>query len=225
MTYKDRIPANWRAQIERSAAFAALDDVEAFVQAQRDQHPDEIYPPDFDVFAALERTRFDEVRVVILGMDPYHAPGQAHGLAFSLRPGAKPFPSSLSIILREVERDCACVIDRSGDLSAWADRGVLLLNAALTVRRASAGSHLKAWSGFTDAIIEAIDRKSTPVVFMLWGTKARRRSKLVHAPHIVLERSHPSGLSAWRNFTDTAPFAEADRQLQDVDQPTIDWRP
>lgn len=225
MTYRDRIPANWRAQLEHSAAFAALDDVEAFVQAQRAQHPDEIYPPDAEVFAALERTRFDKVRVVILGMDPYHGPGQAHGFAFSLRPGAKPFPSSLTNILREVERDCACVIDASGDLTAWAERGVLLLNAALTVRRASPGSHLEAWSGFTDAIIEAIDRKSTPAVFMLWGAKARRRSNLVHAPHIVLERSHPSGLSAWKFFTDTAPFAGANRALQEVGQPAIDWRP
>lgn len=223
MTYQDRIPADWRKQIEHSSAFANLPEVEAFVQAERDAHPDEIYPPDSDVFAALERTKFKDVRVVILGMDPYHGPGQAHGLAFSLRPGAKPFPSSLQNILREVERDCRCAVDRSGDLSAWAERGVLLLNAALTVRRASAGSHLKQWSGFTDAIMEAIDRKSTPVIFMLWGAKARKRKELVHPPHIVLERSHPSGFSAWRNFTDTAPFAEANRRLQGSGQPTIEW--
>lgn len=223
MTYQARIPADWRERIERTPAFAKLPEVEGFVQAQRAEHSDEIYPPDADVFAALERTRLDDVRVVILGMDPYHGPGQAHGLAFSLRPGAKPFPSSLHNILREVERDCGCAIDRSGDLSAWADRGVLLLNAALTVRRASAGSHLKQWSDFTDAIIQAIARKPTLVVFMLWGAKARKRRNLVHPPHTVLERSHPSGLSAHVNFTGTAPFAEADRRFQDVGKLPIDW--
>jgi uracil-DNA glycosylase len=223
VTYQTRIPPDWRAQLDGTPAIAGLDEIEAYVLAQRAEHPGEIYPPDADVFTALERTRFDDVRVVILGMDPYHSPGQAHGLAFSLRSGAKPYPSSLANILREVERDCICVVDRSGDLSAWADRGVLLLNAALTVRRASPGAHLNQWSGFTDALIEAIDRKSTPVVFMLWGSSARERCNFIHAPHKTLIRSHPSGQSSWRNFSGTAPFAEANLLLAAAGQQPIDW--
>ena len=132
MSYADTIPADWRKRIEHSSGFASLDDVETYVQAERVAHPNEIYPGDDETFAALERTRFDDVRVVILGMDPYRGPGQAHGLAFSLRPGAKPFPSSLRNILDEVERDCGVAVDRSGKLAQWADSGVLLLNAPLT---------------------------------------------------------------------------------------------
>ena len=146
MSYANRIPADWRKRIEHSPGFASLDGVERYVQGERAAHPSEIYPGDDETFAALEQTRFDDVRLVILGMDPYHGPGQAHGLAFSLPPGATPFPSSLRNILDEVERDCAAAVDRSGNLAQWADRGVLLLNAALTVQRAKAGSHLAVWS-------------------------------------------------------------------------------
>lgn len=166
---------------------------------------------------------FSSVRAVILGQDPYTRYGQAHGLAFSLRPGASPFPGSLSNILREAERDYGPV-KMDGSLVPWAQEGVLLLNTALTVIEGRPGSHLEAWTPFTDSVIKALSLRDSPVVFMLWGRMAEAKESLIASGrHRVQVRSHPSGRSVYRNFRDTAPFRDANEALKAEGLPEIDW--
>ena len=222
---RDLIPADWSEQLcaaIRSDEFERLAD---FVAGQRNQRPGRIYPPASEVFTALDLTPYDEVQAVILGMDPYPGFGQAHGLAFSLRPGAKPFPPSLHNILNELERDLGMAVNRDGSLISWARHGVLLLNAAMTVVEGTPGSHLRNWEFFTDAAIDAVARKPDPVAFMLWGKDAQKKKRLIDGGrHLILESSHPSGLSAHISFRGKSPFTRANTKLRMAGQPEIDWR-
>ena len=184
-----------------------------------------IYPPGARIFAALDSTPFDRVKVVILGQDPYHGLGQAHGLCFSVPHGIL-VPPSLANIYREIERDLGIAPPRHGCLDAWAGQGVLLLNAVLTVERGQAGSHQnKGWEYFTDACIEALDREREHLVFLLWGSYAQAKGRLIDGKrHRILKAPHPSPLSAHRGFLGCGHFSSTNQYLEETGQTPIDWQ-
>lgn len=182
-----------------------------------------VYPPENEVFAALEHTPFERVRVMILGQDPYHGPGQAHGLAFSVRPGVRP-PPSLVNIFKELRDEMGCPVPNHGCLFHWADQGVLLLNAVLTVRDGEPNSHKgKGWETFTDAVIRALAEREEPVVFVLWGGYAAKKEALIGPPHYVHKSAHPSPLSARRGFFGSTPFTIINRELERAETKPVDW--
>jgi len=183
-----------------------------------------IYPKGSEYFRALDLTPLDKVRVVILGQDPYHGPGQAHGLCFSVRPGVR-IPPSLINIYKELENDLAIAPASHGFLNAWAKQGVLLLNSVLTVEAGQAAAHQgKGWEHFTDAVIRAVNENAHPVVFILWGAYAQKKAAFVNtARHLVLKAPHPSPLSAYNGFFGSKPFSAANRFLQDQGFAPIDW--
>ena len=193
----------------------------AFVAQERATH--EVYPPHEDVFAALHLTPLADVKVVILGQDPYHGPGQAHGLCFSVRHDVR-VPPSLQNIHRELHDDLGIPIPDHGNLEAWARQGVLLLNTTLTVRAHQAASHQhQGWETFTDQVIGTVNAKTDRVVFILWGAAARKKAALVDPHHVVLESPHPSPLSAHRGFFGTKPFSRANAALVEAGRPPVDW--
>ncbi len=198
-------------------------ELRAFVEDERRRGP--VYPPAADEFAALHLTSYASTRVVILGQDPYHGAGQAHGLCFSVRPPT-PAPPSLVNIFAELEADLGITRPGHGDLTAWARQGVLLLNTCLTVRAGQAGSHHgKGWETFTDAVLRAVDAKAHPVVFVLWGAQARKKRALVDATrHVVIESAHPSPLSAHNGFFGSRPFSRINAALEGRGLDPIDWR-
>ncbi len=183
-----------------------------------------IHPDDGDIFRALELTPPESARVVILGQDPYHGPGQAHGLSFSVPPGVK-VPPSLRNIFKELRDDLGVPVAGSGCLEPWARRGVLLLNSVLTVEEGKAGSHRgRGWEPFTDAVIERV-RSGPPVVFLLWGAWAQAKGALLEGgPHAVLKAPHPSPLSVHRGFFGSKPFSQANAFLEWVGRGAVDWR-
>lgn len=184
-----------------------------------------IYPKGSDWFRALNLTPLDKVRVVILGQDPYHGPGQAHGLCFSVQPGVRPPPSLLNIY-KELEADLGIERPIHGFLESWAKQGVLLLNSVLTVELAKAASHSqKGWERFTDAIISLVNDKQDPVVFMLWGSYAQKKGAIVDSSrHLVLKAAHPSPLSAHNGFLGCRHFSKCNAFLSAKGIPPIDWR-
>ena len=184
-----------------------------------------VYPPGQAVFNALHYTPYDNVRVVIIGQDPYHEEGQAHGLSFSVQPGVPP-PPSLVNIFKELRDDFGFRIPDHGCLIPWAERGVLLLNAVLTVRAHQANSHQgKGWETFTDTVIRAVNRKDSRVVFLLWGAYAQRKAELIDGSrHTILTAPHPSPLSASRGFLGCRHFSKTNSALQSAGLPAIDWQ-
>ena len=183
-----------------------------------------IYPPASDLFSAFHLTPLEEVKVVILGQDPYHEPGQAHGLCFSVKPGIE-IPPSLQNIYQEIHDDLGLPIPKTGCLESWAKQGVLLLNSVLTVRAHAAFSHANiGWQTFTDHVLQIVDRKDAPVVYMLWGKPAREKKKLLTNPrHLILEAPHPSPLSAYRGFFGCRHFSKANEFLIENGAQPIDW--
>lgn len=183
-----------------------------------------IYPPAAKIFAAFDATPFDDVKVVILGQDPYHGPGQANGLSFSVNDGIK-FPPSLQNIYKELEDDLGIAAPSSGDLTKWASQGVLMLNATLTVEAAKAGSHQKkGWENFTDAVIDHINREMENVVFILWGSYAQKKgAKIDRNKHYVIESAHPSPLSVYRGFWGSKPFSKTNEFLRSKNITPINW--
>ncbi len=190
----------------------------------RKQHQAVMYPPGPQIFNALNSTPFESVRVVILGQDPYHGPGQAHGLCFSVLPGVK-IPPSLANIYREIESDLGTPPASHGCLQSWAEQGVLLLNAVLTVERGQAGSHQgKGWELFTDNIVQFLNDKRQNLVFMLWGSYAMKKGAVINPrKHLVLKAPHPSPLSAHRGFLGCKHFSHANAYLQEHGIDPIDW--
>ena len=184
-----------------------------------------IYPNMNDIFNALHFTPYKDVKVVILGQDPYHGPNQAHGLSFSVNPGT-PIPPSLLNIYKELHNDLNCYIPNNGYLKKWADQGVLLLNTTLTVKAGIANSHKKiGWDKFTDKIISLINEKTDPVVFILWGNNAIKKSDLITNPnHLVIKSVHPSPLSASRGFFGSKPFSKTNEFLIKAGKSPIDWQ-
>ncbi len=184
-----------------------------------------IYPPSDEIFSALEHTPIDKVKVVILGQDPYHEPGQAHGMSFSVKPGVKT-PPSLQNMYKELKDELGLYIPNNGYLVKWADQGVLLLNTVLTVRKGEANSHKgKGWEQFTDAVISALNGEDRPIVYLLWGSNARSKKNLITNPkHMVLETVHPSPLSAYNGFFGCGHFKKANQFLEANGSAPIDWQ-
>ncbi len=197
-------------------------ELQEFVAAQRGRY--EVFPPHDEVFAALHLTSYASVKVLILGQDPYHGPGQAHGLCFSVRRDVV-VPPSLANIYKELETDLGVVPCAHGNLEAWARQGVLLLNTSLTVRASKAASHQgKGWETFTDQVIAAVNSKPDRVVFILWGAAARRKKQLLDLErHVVIESPHPSPLSAHRGFFGSRPFSRANEALVAAGRGPVEW--
>jgi uracil-DNA glycosylase len=219
-----KLEASWKARI---GDYLNRPDMERLSEFLREElrAGKAIYPPPRRIFAALDATPFDQVKVVILGQDPYHGPGQAHGLCFSVLPGVTP-PPSLENIFAELQRDLGIPRPDHGCLLPWARQGVLLLNAVLTVERGRAGSHQgKGWEGFTDAVVDHLNREREGLVFLLWGNPAQTKGRLVDARrHRVLKAPHPSPLSAHRGFLGCGHFSLTNQWLNEHAQAPIDWQ-
>ena len=219
-----KLEASWKARVGAEFERPQMLALAEFLRAEK-RAGKVIYPPGPRIFAALNTTPFEAVKVVILGQDPYHGPNQAHGLCFSVLPGV-PAPPSLENIFAEIERDLRIPRPDHGCLLPWARQGVLLLNAVLTVERGQAGSHQgKGWEGFTDACIDALNREREGIVFLLWGSYAQAKGKLIDTTrHRVLKAPHPSPLSAYRGFIGCGHFSRANEYLVQRGQVPIDWQ-
>lgn len=184
-----------------------------------------VYPDKYDIFNALHFTPYTKVRVVILGQDPYHGPGQAHGLSFSVKQGI-PIPPSLKNIFSELHNDLGCYIPNNGDLTKWAQQGVLLLNTVLTVRQGAANSHHGlGWETFTDRVIQVLNQREKPVVFILWGAHAQAKQQSIDSDrHFIIKSPHPSPLSANRGFFGSRPFSQTNAFLRQIGSSQIDWQ-
>ena len=223
MNLPDLLPAEWRDELTPFLDTEATGKLGEFVAAEYAAHT--IYPPIEDLFAAYRLCSPAETRVLILGQDPYHGPGQAHGLSFSVRDGVR-IPPSLRNIFKELAEDVGVAPPAAGDLTGWARQGVLLLNAVLTVRAGAAASHAgQGWEAFTDATIRALNARTERVVFLLWGGYARKKAALITNPaHAVLEAGHPSPLNR-DGFRGVRPFSAANKALADGGRPLVDWDP
>ncbi len=219
---KNAIPADWRQVLETEFSKPYFKELSEFID--REYSSEEIFPPRNLIFNALEKCPLDKVKVVIIGQDPYHDVGQAHGLCFSVADGVK-IPPSLVNIFKEIERDLAAPIPTSGNLERWAEQGVLMLNAVLTVRAHNAASHAKkGWEKFTDAIIKAVADNNIGVVYMLWGKYAQSKCAMVNpAKNLILQSVHPSPLSAYRGFLGCSHFSQANNYLYNHDLQPIKW--
>ncbi len=214
---------DWNPVLRHELAQPYWHELQHFVAEERAHH--DVFPPHDEVFAALHGTPHAQVRVVILGQDPYHGPGQAHGLCFSVRHGV-PVPPSLRNIHRELTTDLEIPAPGHGNLDAWAAQGVLLLNATLTVRAHQAASHQgRGWETFTDAVLRAVSAKPERVVFVLWGASARKKRGLIDTSrHVIIESAHPSPLSAHNGFFGSRPFSRANEALIEGGREPVDWR-
>ncbi len=219
-----RLEPGWKTQLATEFDAPYMHDLRAYLIAEK-QAGKVAFPPSTQIFAALDATPFDQVRAVILGQDPYHGPGQAHGLCFSVLPGV-PVPPSLENIYAEIERDLGHPRPRHGYLLSWAQQGVLLLNSVLTVERGNAGSHQgKGWEIFTDAIVQRLNDAHSNLVFLLWGSYAQAKGKAIDgARHKILKAPHPSPLSAYRGFIGCGHFSAVNMHLAGIGQAPIDWR-
>ena len=222
------VPESWRAALAPVLQSPSARRLDAFLGAE-EAAGKTVFPPRGQRLAALELTPLDAVKVVILGQDPYHGPGQAHGLSFSVRPGVR-VPPSLLNIYKELEADLGIPRPAHGNLENWARQGVLLLNASLTVEEGRAGSHAgQGWEPITDAVVAAVARKAEPCVFLLWGNHARKKALavpgLTHSHHLVLTAPHPSPLSAHAGFLGCRHFSQANAFLTEHGRGPIDWTP
>jgi len=214
---------SWRPVLLAETEKPYWKELRAFVTGERRQF--KVFPPATEEFAALHLTPYEKVGVLILGQDPYHDDGQAHGLCFSVRRGVAQ-PPSLVNIFKELNADLGCPIPKHGNLEHWAQQGVLLLNAVLTVRAHQPTSHKgRGWETFTDAVIRAVNAKPDRVVFVLWGAYARAKKTLIdRARHVIIESAHPSPLSASNGFFGSRPFSRINAALREAGQPEIDWQ-
>jgi len=218
-----KLEPSWKARVGAWFEREDMRALSAFLR-QRKAAGIRIYPPGAEIFAAFAATAFDEVKVVILGQDPYHGPGQAHGLCFSVLPEV-PVPPSLVNMFKEIERDLGLPAPDHGWLMPWAKQGVLLLNAVLTVEHGRAGAHQgKGWEGFTDHVVDVLNRERNGLVFLLWGSYAQAKGRMIDTSrHCVLKTSHPSPLSAHRGFLGCGHFSATNAWLRQRGQPPIDW--
>ena len=217
-----RLPDSWQDVLGEELEKPYFQELAEFVEKERAQH--KVFPPREEVFAALEATPYEQVKVLILGQDPYHGEGQAHGMCFSVRPGVK-MPPSLRNIYKEMNEELGLSIPDNGYLMPWARQGVLLLNAVLTVRESEANSHkAKGWEKFTDAVIKAVASRQDPAVFVLWGGYARKKAPLIDTSrHIVIEGAHPSPLSV-KLFRGSKPFTRMNEAIAAQGHDPVDWR-
>ena len=220
---KIQLEPAWKQILLEEFRHPYMRELKKFLVAEYQAHKT-IYPQGSEYFAALNLTPFDEVKVVILGQDPYHGPGQAHGLSFSVRPGI-PQPPSLVNIFKELRDDVGFAIPSHGFLESWALQGVLLLNSVLTVEDGRAGSHRnRGWESFTDRVIQLLNERKDHLVFILWGSYAQEKGKLIDTSrHLVLKAVHPSPLSAYRGFFGCRHFSKTNEYLRAQGSPVIDW--
>jgi uracil-DNA glycosylase len=216
------LPPSWWPPLATEFTLPSITKLEAFLADER--AADTVYPPEPQIFRALELTAFEQTSVVILGQDPYHGAGQAHGLAFSVQPGVN-LPPSLKNIYQELESDLGLPQPTSGFLEPWATQGVLLLNTALTVRANHANSHAnQGWERLTDAIIRAIASRTDPAIFVLWGANAQKKIKLIDTlRHTIIQSAHPSPLSARNGFFGSKPFSRINAALTAQGKSPISW--
>jgi uracil-DNA glycosylase len=219
---RELIPASWAPVLAAETEQPYFADLEAFLKTERAEH--QVFPPEDEVFAALEATPYEDVKVVLIGQDPYHDDGQAHGMCFSVRPGVR-IPPSLRNMYKELDADLGVAPVKHGYLKAWADQGVLLLNTVLTVRAHEPASHKdRGWEKFTDAVIKDVSAREKPVVFVLWGAHAKKKAKLIDASrHAIVQGAHPSPLSA-KLFFGSKPFSAVNEALAGFGQEPIDWK-
>ena len=219
---RELIPASWAPVLAAETEQPYFADLEAFLKTERAEH--QVFPPEDEVFAALAATPYEDVKVVLIGQDPYHDDGQAHGMCFSVRPGVR-IPPSLRNMYKELETDLGIPPVKHGYLQAWADQGVLLLNTVLTVRAHEPASHKdRGWEKFTDAVIKDVSAREKPVVFVLWGAHAKKKAKLIDTSrHAIVEGAHPSPLSA-KKFFGSKPFSAVNEALEKFGQEPVDWR-
>ncbi|RUT03159.1 uracil-DNA glycosylase [Dulcicalothrix desertica PCC 7102] len=217
-----KLPISWQVVLAEEFEKPYFKQLQEFLALERQTQT--IYPPEEDVFSAFELTPYHDVKVLLLGQDPYHDENQAHGLCFSVKPGIKT-PPSLVNMYKELKDDIGCDIPSTGYLVEWAKQGVLMLNAVLTVRAHTANSHKnKGWEKFTDAVISQVNQKSDPVVFVLWGGYAQKKLKLIDTTrHIVIQSAHPSPLSAHNGFFGSKPFSKINAALEACNKSPINW--
>lgn len=217
------IPAGWKPVLADEIKQPYYQKLQAFVEDERRKHT--VFPPEPEVFSALKLTPYADVNVFLLGQDPYYNDNQAHGLAFSVRPGVRPPPSLLNMF-KELQSDVGFRMPNNGYLVPWAQQGVLLLNAVLTVRAHEPNSHKgKGWETFTDAVLRTVNEKTDPVVFVLWGAYARKKASLIDTSrHTIIESAHPSPLSARAGFFGSRPFSKINAALRATGKPEIDWQ-
>jgi len=220
---KPQIEAKWGNALEEEFNSDYFRQLKEFLVEEKKNHT--IYPPGSQIFSAFDHTPFDKVKVVIIGQDPYHGPGQANGLCFSVSPGIKP-PPSLVNIYKELHSDLGIPIPNTGNLEPWADQGVLLLNATLTVRAKKPASHQnKGWETFTDAAIKKLSQEKAGLVFILWGKYAQSKEALINSnKHLILKSPHPSPYSANYGFFSSKPFSKTNEYLKAQGKEPIDWR-
>lgn len=218
-----KLEPEWKAALRGEFGQAYMADLKAFLRKEAASGK-KVYPRGTDIFNAFAHTPLSHVKVVILGQDPYHGPGQAHGLSFSVRDGVPP-PPSLKNIYKELHSDLGLPIPSTGNLTPWADQGVLLLNTVLTVEEAQAGSHRKrGWEKFTDRVIQVLSERDDPVVFVLWGAFAQGKESMIRRPpHAVIKSAHPSPLSAHNGFWGSKPFSKTNALLKKWGKSPIDW--
>lgn len=217
-----KIEDSWKKQLSEVFELDFFNQLTDFVR--QEYQTEQIFPPGREIFNAFWHCPLPAVKVVILGQDPYHGAGQAHGLSFSVKPGV-PFPPSLLNIFKEIKNDLGLDMPPNGDLTRWADQGVFLLNATLTVRANQAGSHQnRGWETFTDEVIKVINKEREHVVFMLWGAYAQKKAELIDSKkHLILKAPHPSPLSAHRGFLGCGHFSKANEYLIETNQNPINW--
>ena len=218
-----KLPASWQSILADEITQPYFKALQKFVDEERQTQT--IFPPEKEVYAALEHTPYQNVNVFLLGQDPYHDDGQAHGLCFSVRPGVRP-PPSLVNIYKELKADVGFHIPNNGYLVKWADQGILMLNAVLTVRAHQANSHKdKGWEKFTDAVLRSVNEKPDQVIFVLWGAYAQKKAKLIDTSrHVIIQSAHPSPLSARNGFFGSKPFSKINAALHAAGKPEIDWQ-
>jgi uracil-DNA glycosylase len=221
---KVSLPSSWKTQLADEFKQPYFKELSEFVDAERERYT--VYPPEEDVFNAFKAAPFEDVKVLLLGQDPYHGPGQAHGLCFSVLPHVKRLPPSLVNIYKELHDDVGVAVPRHGYLAHWAEQGVLMLNTVLTVRAGAPMSHRnKGWETFTNAVIRKVGEKRSPVVFVLWGGPAQKKIGLIDTRrHIAVKSAHPSPLSAHRGFLGSRPFSKINVALRKAGKPEIDWK-
>jgi uracil-DNA glycosylase len=217
-----QIHDSWKAHLQGEFEKPYFKELVRFVKLEYQYHT--IFPKGSQIFNAFEHCSYEAVKVVIIGQDPYHGPGQANGLCFSVNPGV-PMPPSLQNIFKERKADLAKAMPANGDLTFWADQGVLLLNATLTVREKSPGSHQnKGWEEFTDAVIKLLSDRKQDIVFLLWGAYAQKKGAVINSDkHQVISSAHPSPFAAYRGFYDSKPFSKTNAYLNELGKDPISW--
>lgn len=220
-----KIESSWRRELAKEFEKDYFQSLIQFVKSEYEAHPNGIFPKETEIFKAFDACPFDKVKVVVLGQDPYPTKGHAHGLCFSVEPDVRPLPKSLNNIYKELATDLGITPRKNGDLRHWAEQGVFMLNSVLTVREGEANSHAKkGWERFTDAVIERLAEKSEGIVYILWGSKAQEKGKVVNpSKNKVITSPHPSPLSSYRGFFGSKPFSQTNEYLKSIDREEINW--